>query len=129
MYRKIIVAFDESEQARAAFDHALEIAQCFKAELLVVAVIRPPEPAIQAELRAILDDATEHYTAKFRELATSAASRGVAMRTEIAVGHPAEHLVAIASRESADMVVMGRRVSGVTLAESLSLSYSVLRRV
>jgi nucleotide-binding universal stress UspA family protein len=50
------------------------------------------------------------------------------MRTVIEVGHPAEHLVAMAEREGVDLIVMGRRGRTATARWLLgSVSERVLR--
>ncbi|MBI3725542.1 universal stress protein [bacterium] len=109
MFRRVLVAYDVSSQAESAFAHGLEIAERFRAALLVVSVVRLPEPATRVELDAVIDDGKEHYEVAFARLRTAAAAKSVALRTEIQVGHPAEQIVLAAEREHADLIVMGRR--------------------
>jgi nucleotide-binding universal stress UspA family protein len=109
MFRKIVVAYDGSKEAESAFRHALEIAERFQAELLVVSIARPPEPANRVELEAVLDDARVHFEELFANLRAAARERGMNLRTEVDVGHPAEQIVRAAEREHADLIVMGRR--------------------
>lgn len=109
MFRKILVAYDTSEQAEAAFAHGLELAARLQAELLVLSIARPPEPPTRVELEAVLDHAREHYEAAFTRLRALAAQRGVAVRTAVEVGHPAEQIVRVAERDHSELIVMGRR--------------------
>lgn len=109
MIRKILVAFDDSEAARRAFDLAGELAEKFKARLILMAVVRLPEPTTSLEMGAILDDAKEHYEKAFQELRDRTDPRGIDFVTLVEVGHPAEHIVAMAEREHVDLIVMGRR--------------------
>jgi nucleotide-binding universal stress UspA family protein len=109
MIKKILVAFDGSEPSQHAFDFASELAYHFKAKLLLLAVVRLPEPTTSLELGAVLDDAKQHYAKAFEELRDRTNPRGIEFTTEVEVGHPAEHIVAKAEKEHYDLVVMGRR--------------------
>src|SRR6266545_1000264 len=93
MLRTILVAFDGSEQSRSAFDLGLEIASRFNAKLLVVGIIRLPEPAISVEIDAMLDRGRTHFAEEFAQLVEKAKEAGVQFETEVEVGHPAEHIM------------------------------------
>jgi nucleotide-binding universal stress UspA family protein len=128
MFRKILVAFDGSPQARKAFDVGLEIARRFGAELEAMAVIRLPEPAVRVELDAALEEGRRVFAERFGELAAAAAAAGVTLQSRLEVGHPAEQIVHAAERDAADLIVMGRR--GVSRFERWmlgSISERVLR--
>src|ERR1035437_9676942 len=60
-FQRILVAFDASPHAEHALDVALSMAGDMKAKLIVLAVIRPPEPAESAEFNAVLEDTRERY--------------------------------------------------------------------
>jgi nucleotide-binding universal stress UspA family protein len=108
-YRKILAAFDGSEASESAFHQAMEVAAAFRAEVLLLSVAVPPEPAVEAELEARLEDAREHFEEAHARLKAAAATRGVELRTEIVVGHPAGQIVLAAERNGIDLVVMGTR--------------------
>lgn len=126
MLRTILVAFDGSEQSRSAFGLGLEIAAKFNAKLLVVGIIRLPEPAISVEIDAMLDRGKTHFAEEFDQLVKRAKEAGVQFETEVEVGHPAEHILRYAEDNHADMIVMGRR--GLTRATRWILG-SVSERV
>jgi nucleotide-binding universal stress UspA family protein len=109
MFDTVLVGYDGSKQSEKAFEIALEIATRFGSKVIAVSVIRPPEPAAEGELAAVLDDAKNHFEETFSNLRKSAEQRRVTLQTEIAVGHPAEQLVMAAERHGADLIVMGRR--------------------
>jgi nucleotide-binding universal stress UspA family protein len=109
MFRKILVAYDTSQQSDVAFEHGLELAARLHAELLVLAITRPPEPPSRVELQADLEFARQHYEEAFERLRAAAGRRGVAIRTEVEVGHPADQIVRIAERENSELIVLGRR--------------------
>ncbi len=62
-------------------------------EILIVAVVCPPNQSRTGELNAILDDACEHYEPSFKSLREIAKDRNIQIETEIAVGHAAEQIV------------------------------------
>jgi nucleotide-binding universal stress UspA family protein len=109
MLKKILVAFDDSEASQHAFDFACELAAPFHAKVLVVAVIRLPEPLTSPELEGLIDSGEEHYEKAFEALRKRPPARSVDVSTVIDEGHPAEHIVGRAEKEHVDMIVMGRR--------------------
>ncbi len=126
MLKTILVAFDGSDQSRNAFDLGLEIAERFQTKLLIVGVIRLPEPAISIEVDAMLDSGKAHFEEEFQRLKLKANGRGVELETSILIGHPAEQIVREAEDTHADLIIMGRR--GLTRATRWILG-SVSERV
>jgi nucleotide-binding universal stress UspA family protein len=109
MLKTILVAFDGSEQSQKAFDLGLEIATKFNAKLLVMGIVRLPEPAISVEIDAMLDRGKTHFAEEFAQLGEKAKELNVQFDTVVEVGHPAEHILRYAEDNHADMIVMGRR--------------------
>ena len=108
-FQTILVAWDGSPQAEHALEVALSLAASTKASVLVLAVIRPPEPAESAEMNAVLEEARDRYESNFGSMRTRAKEAGVELKTEIAVGHPAEQIIHRAETAQASLIVMGRR--------------------
>jgi nucleotide-binding universal stress UspA family protein len=113
MFNKILLAYDESEPAKKAFDRCLEMATCFKAELAIVTVIRPPEFAEDVETEAILENARHHFDQKLAELQLRARTAGISPAIHLRVGHPAEQIIAAADEWQADLIVTGHRGQGL----------------
>ena len=126
VFRSILVGYDGSAQAEKAAAVALSIAEAMDSHVLLFAVARPPEPATSVELHAVLDDAREHYQQGFNQIVAKAKEKGIAIETEIAVGHPAEQIIHRAETGRIDLVVLGRR--GTSLFEKWILG-SVSERV
>ena len=129
MLNKILVAFDGSEQSYKAFDFALEMSRRCTGALLkitVLSVAQPPEPIDIVEMDAIIDSATQHYEELFKGLREKAKTSTVEIKTEIAVGHPADQIVRYAKENACDMVIVGQR--GKSKIESWLLG-SVSKRV
>jgi nucleotide-binding universal stress UspA family protein len=113
MFNKIVLAYDSSAPAMKAFDRCLEMATCFKAQLSIVAVIRPPEFAEDVETEAILETARRHFDQELAKLQTRARAAGISAAVHIRVGHPAEQIIAAAEEWQADMIVTGHRGRGL----------------
>jgi len=129
MIKKILVAFDGSEQSHKAYDFALELIKlCPGAapEILVLSVAQPPEPADIVEVDAIIDSATQHYQDLFKGLIEKAKERNVEIKTEVVVGHPADQIVKYARDNKSDMLIVGQ--TGKSRIESWLLG-SVSKRV
>ena len=75
---------------------------------------------------AVIDSASQHYEELFKGLQEKAKERGVEIKTEIAVGHPADQIVRYAKEKNTDMIVIGQK--GKSKIESWLLG-SVSRRV
>ncbi|MGA2674199.1 MAG: universal stress protein [Terracidiphilus sp.] len=79
-FQTILVAYDSSPQSEHALNIAFSLATTTHSKLVVFAVVRPPEPALRAELNATLDAAHEHYEQSFasiRERAKKEALRAI----------------------------------------------------
>jgi nucleotide-binding universal stress UspA family protein len=114
MFRKILLAYDGSEPARKAFDHCLEMARGFGADLAIVTVVRPPEFAEDVETEAVIDNARTHFESELGKLSAQAsAAGGPSPVLHIRVGHPAEQIIAAAEEWGADLIVTGHRGRGL----------------
>ena len=60
MIRKLLIAYDGSDSAQAAFDFALDLAGKYGAELHVLAVARPPEFGEEVETEAVIEQSRRH---------------------------------------------------------------------
>lgn len=126
MKTKILIAFDGSEQAKKAFSFALDMSVKYSAHLTVLSIARPPEPPVNVELQAILDNANSYYEAEFAKMKDMCASAGVECSFEIRVGHPAEQIVHFADEQKINIIILGHR--GKSLFQRWLLG-SVAKRV
>jgi nucleotide-binding universal stress UspA family protein len=109
MSRHLLVAYDASPSSEKAFALALELAQVLRADLYVLAVARPPEPADDVETEALIENAKEYFASQLAALSERATAAGVQVKSEIAVGHPAEQIIDRAEHHRIDHIVMGHR--------------------
>jgi nucleotide-binding universal stress UspA family protein len=109
MIKKILAAYDGSELAVKAYTYALDLAKKYAADLLVLAVARPPEPPEDVKTEAILENANEHFKELFKSLKVQADAQGVTPRFDVVVGHLANQIVSRAEQDEVDLIVMGHR--------------------
>jgi len=110
MLRKILLAYDGSEPSDLAFRYALDLAQRFAAPMEVLAVLRPPDFAGEVpETAALVDSGRRYFDQRFAALRSSAGEAGAELRFCVAVGQPADQILAHARRSGADFIVMGHR--------------------
>jgi nucleotide-binding universal stress UspA family protein len=108
-FRKLLVGYDGSPQSEKAVDIGFSLAECLDATVLVFAVARPPEPSTSVELEAVLDDAKEHFEEGFKKILEKARSHNIEVKSDMAVGHPAEQLIHRAEVDGIDLIILGRR--------------------
>lgn len=103
---KVLLATDASEKGAAAADRALELAQTYSSELMVVAVREVPgqifgeEATVVAEVK---DKLPEHIEA----VTKAAQSLKIRVKGQILEGTPYSNIVNCAQQEKAELIVMG----------------------
>ena len=107
MIRKLLIAYDGSDSAKAAFELAMDLAGKYGAELHVLAVARPPEFGDEVETEAIIESSRRHYAEVLEPLKMQVGK--LAAHFEIKVGHPAESIVLYAEDHGIDHIVVGHR--------------------
>jgi nucleotide-binding universal stress UspA family protein len=112
MYRKITVAFDESEEAGRALKTAVELAKILNASLGVISVIEPPPIYLSFSTSAgsyvrWAEEMQTRYTtlqSKARELAEDI---GLTIDATISNGDEVGRIVAAARHNECDLLVIG----------------------
>lgn len=124
MIKKLLIAYDGSDMARAAFEFAVDLAGRYGAQLHVLAVARPPEFGSEVETEAIIESSCRHFAHLLQPLKNKVA--GLEAVFEVVVGHPAECIVIYAEKNAIDHIVVGHR--GHSMFERWMLG-SVARQV
>jgi len=130
MYKKILVAFDGSEPSRNALDHAVSIANQWKAELSILSVVPrvmmpvfPDEGFGAAPITAAQDmsdyqDKMKNIYAKSlreAELDIKEAFPDMKVITQLLEGRPSNIIIEEAEKENVDLIVIGSRgLGGIT---------------
>jgi nucleotide-binding universal stress UspA family protein len=111
MFHKILLATDFSEGAKHALEHAEQLAQRTRAELVVLHVreefpfvgpdgIGYVPPTLEAQQSAAISELLEEQTRALR-------SRGVTCRALTTLGAPHLRIASVAAQEQVDMIVVG----------------------
>jgi nucleotide-binding universal stress UspA family protein len=117
MIKKILVAIDGSSQANHALDYALNLAQKYSAEVMLLAVVPPvflPNPSFNVMKSQAIADASAELERCFSEVISTAEQRarkttGLRVSTELKRGNPDEVIIETVEHGKFDMVVMGSR--------------------
>ncbi len=127
MFKKILVAYDASDYASAAYTAALEIAVSLHAELFVLAVIQLPEPLVGVNPEEFIDSSTVFLNEQFIKLSKQSAELNAVVKFVIVVGRVEEQLINYSQEQHMDLIVMGV-TKGRSLIDRLVLG-SVSKRV
>lgn len=130
MYKKILVAFDGSEASKHALDHAVNFAESFHSELLILSVVPrvmmpvfPDEGFGAAPITAAQD--MGEYQDKMKEIYHKSLDEarkdindhfpGMKVETLLMEGRPSSTIVSAADEYDADLIVIGSRgIGGIT---------------
>jgi nucleotide-binding universal stress UspA family protein len=118
---RIVVGIDGSEPANAALGWAIDMARRLQAEVIAVHALQTPTQLVAPYDMVAPVEYLTNWTEQFRreikenlETTWSAplAASGLSYRTVLEEGRPASVIAAVADRENADLVVVGRRGLG-----------------
>lgn len=127
MLEKILVPLDGSEHADKALDCALDLAETYSAEILLLSVIHVSTIVYTASTLGLLTSSSisarnygkeiEGYLKKVLSEGVNKANKAkpyLKVTTKLVEGRPADKIVEIAKEEKVDIIIMGHRgVSGV----------------
>lgn len=114
-YSKIVAAYDGSNLANKALDHAAKLAEAFGADLTVVhAYTTPMLNSGDMLITAPAEWAQEYveHSSKVLEAAKARVPAGVRAEYKLLEGYPAQAVLEFASDSGADLIVMGSRGLG-----------------
>ena len=109
MINKILIAYDGSNESHSAFLFGLDMAEKFDAKLEVLSVVLVLDPPEEVETRDNLEKGKEFYEKFFKQLRSEGNERGIHVKTEIALGHPAEQIIHWAVKNKIDLILMGHQ--------------------
>ena len=124
MIATVAVGTDGSKTAERAVDAALDLAQRFEAKVVFISAYKPVDDArLRREQRDAPPDhhwrinPTEDVDGILRDAEERAEERGLKWASEAREGDPADVLISLAEKHSADVIVVGnqgmhRRVLG-----------------
>lgn len=129
MFKKILVGYDGSENAKRALSVALDLAKKYGAEITAASVAHAPDyAATRDEVDGSIEDARRFFERGFKEVKELAEKEGVSLNTVVLVGHPGDALTHLAEKEGYDLIVVGARgLSGIKRYIMGSVSTHVVR--
>ncbi|MEM0468400.1 MAG: universal stress protein [Pyrobaculum sp.] len=119
MYRKILIAYDGSDHAKKAIQHAVALAKAFGSALYVITIATDPSQVSIERARRIVDEAA-------RQISNMGFSVAEA---EVRSGNPPTEILNYAEEREVDLIVMGSR--GLSAIQRLvlgSVSQTVVSR-
>jgi nucleotide-binding universal stress UspA family protein len=116
MYKRMIVAYDESPEAKRALACAIELAKVMGAELRLVTVCEPlpayvgyADVAFPGSKRMLAEERQSFYNKLQEEAKARAAESGVVADGVIVEGDEVQSIVDSVTSWHADLLVIGRR--------------------
>ena len=109
MFKRILVAYDGSDGARAALRRGIELANALGAELYTISVEEhlPHYAASISEVKAAKEQIDDYFHALTKRARDEAALAGVELETVIKHGHEVETIVTTAKEGKFDLLVIG----------------------
>jgi nucleotide-binding universal stress UspA family protein len=109
VFHKIVVAIDGSEASEKALAAAVDLAAHYQAELTTLSVVELPAVAgVVSEIEGLRERAEAHFHEIGQAAVAYARSRGMALRSVLVRGHPADAIVRYAESEGMNLVVLGQ---------------------
>jgi nucleotide-binding universal stress UspA family protein len=123
MYRKILVALENSAADQALLPHVRELAGRLQSQLLLVHVADGWAARNFEQLNLAESEEMKADRAYLEQAAAELKSRGISAATRLALGNPPEQIVKIATEEQCDLIAMGghghRLVSDLLLGSTI----------
>ncbi len=109
MFRRILVAYDGSDGARAALRVAVGLVQQLEAELYSISVEEhlPRYAASISEVEGVKEEIDAHFRALTKEARDAAALEGVELETVVRQGHAVSEILAFVREGRFDLLAVG----------------------
>ncbi|HVC20454.1 MAG TPA: universal stress protein [Vicinamibacterales bacterium] len=125
MYRHILVALEHSEADRTILDHVGALARLTGARLLLVHVADGWAARNFDKLKLRESEEMRNDRAYLEQTAEALRAGGLAVDTRLAMGDPAEQLIAVAEEAQVDLIAMATH--GHRFIKDLALGSTVSR--
>jgi nucleotide-binding universal stress UspA family protein len=123
MYRKILVALENSAADQALLPHVRELAGRLQSQLLLVHVADGWVARNFEQLNLAESEEMKADRAYLEQTASELKARGISVTTRLALGNPPEQIVKIGAEEQCDLIAMGghghRLVSDLLLGSTI----------
>ncbi|HEV7928320.1 MAG TPA: universal stress protein [Verrucomicrobiae bacterium] len=106
MYKKILVALENSRADQALLPHVIELARQFKSELLLVHVADGWAARNYERLHLVESEEMKADRAYLERTAEELRQTGARVSTHLALGDPATEILTVSEREHCDLIAM-----------------------
>jgi nucleotide-binding universal stress UspA family protein len=106
MYKKILVALENSRADQALIPHVLEFASRFKAELLLVHVADGWAARNYERLKLVESEEMKEDRAYLERTAATLRKAGARVSVHLGLGDPSTEILTAAAREHCDLIAM-----------------------
>jgi nucleotide-binding universal stress UspA family protein len=106
MYRRILVAVENSTADRTIVEHVSELARLTGAELLLVHVADGWAARNFDQLKLRESEEMKHDRSYLDQLRTELEARGLTVETRLAMGDPATELIRVSQEVGVDLIAM-----------------------
>ena len=106
MYKKILVALENSRADQALIPHVIELARQFKSELLLVHVADGWAARNYERLQLVESEEMKADRAYLERIASELRQTGGRVSTHLALGDPATEILTVSEREHCDLIAM-----------------------
>ena len=127
--KTFVLGYDDTEPAKRALERVRELAKAADASVVVVSVAPALTPAGRGMGVVDPTDPPELHREELRHAKAVLDEAGVVADYEVGLGDPADLILEVAEKRSADMIVVGTREPGlISRILGLSVSETVQRR-
>ncbi|MBA4394340.1 MAG: universal stress protein [Desulfobacca sp.] len=111
MFKKVLVAYDGSEDSKKALEIALELSRKFDSEVHLLTIIEqlPHYAATIGEVKEALAEITKEIEKQQTLVCEEARERGIELKCRILPGHEVEAIIAYAQKGNFDALLLGRK--------------------
>lgn len=134
MFKKILVPLDGSELSEAALTHVIDITtDCRALEVILMRIREPLDPnvigTLDAKIAVELDEAYRDEASRYLDkVVATLKEKGIAAKTEILAGNPAEEIIKYSQKNNVDLIIMSTRGrSGISRWVFGSVAEKVIR--
>lgn len=111
--KKIIVAYDGSEDSKKALEMALDLSKDITAEIVVISVYDIPITLSDGGSYNVWTiDFEKACAARVNDVKRYCAEKGITIHTEILQGNPADEIIKYAHKKNAYLIITGTRGMG-----------------
>ena len=115
MFEKMVAGVDGSANSLRALEYALKLSKKFASEVVVVYVVHIPVTSYNYDVLgslSIFNKLEEEGKQSLAKCTEVASQEGVQIRTALLSGDPAQGIMDTATKEGADLIVVGSRGTG-----------------